>query len=405
MKLKLPKVKSKRGNILVLFVGVIAIFGILIAFFGAGMLFSFGYAGGWEVRSELHSVQVSGNWYTQTTAPVGDIPWGPKVAKFDATDPDIYPDWDVVREPDIHISVDDPIHTKEDSSGNLVTNRAGSVTSVPLDEPNNEFQKIIGEETFFYYEHIYAYLVTVRTQGDQFDQGYLWQSLLEMRGEEGIALTFTVRTKFSVSPWNIVGQTYTDDAGDDFMVTQAWVGIMSASAEVVESGFTERSIEAMDAIDQVAKSPTGWEMLSLPQEHGSLNMYTVDGNPAENSDIDTYGAVRDVPAGVLIDVSGHLWNGGEQPLATLAVTHDVFMSVLVKVSVLTHAAYAPITGTDPIADPPDDDRSGPQPFWFPLAYALGNLWGDYWWLIVGIVGIVAVVLVLIVLTRLKALFG
>ena len=402
---KLPKVKSRRGNVLILFFAVTAIFGLLIAFFGTGLLFSFGYSGGWEVRAELHKVQVSGKWFDQSSAPVGDIPWGPKVAKFDATDPKVYANWDYVREPDIHISVDDPIHTVEEDSGACITDDNDNVISAPLDEPNNEFHKVIGDETFYYYEHIYVYLVTVRTQGDQLDQGYLWQSLLECKGEEGIALKYTVRTKFTVSPWNIVGQTYTDENDNDFQVTQSWAGIMSASAEMVDTGFTERSINSMDAIDQVARSPTGWEILSMPQVHGSLNMYTETGILAENSDIDIYGAVRDVPATVLIDVSGHLWNGGEQPAFTMATTHDLYASVLVKVSILTHAAYAPITGTDPIAEPPDDIRVGPQPFWFPLAYAMGAVWGDYWWLISAVVIIVALVLVLIVGSKLKLLLG
>lgn len=411
----LPRTKLGKGaNVVLLLMGFAGIFLILIAFFGAGFLFSLGYEGGWECRTSLNKIYIASQnkWYTASTVPFGDIPWGPKGVQFDPTPSSVDENWNYVLEPDINVKVDDPIHTKEDSNHELIKSTDGTkVIQAELDEYIREIKKQRGDVTYFYYHHAYATVITVKTQSDQLDQGYLYQSLLETAGEEGVPLVFTVRFQFIVEPWNIIGDVYTDEAtGEDYVVTNAFAGVMAASYEIVDAGFTDRIMDARldekGSADVLATVATGWTIIK-PEEHTSCNMYKTDSGATTdiNSVPSDPSTIEGVPNKVYIDVSGTLQGGAAQPWFAISTPYDVFMQFTVRIDVLTAAGFTPVTGTDPLPDPPDDIVVGPVPFFYPLAYALGQLFAEWWWMVAVIIGIVFIILVLIVATRLKALFS
>jgi hypothetical protein len=397
MKLKLPKLTVKH-NIAIMLISGVVLGILLVSIFGFGLAFAIeGFGGGWEVRTNLNSVYIGGDvkeWYTASTAPLGDIPWGPKNVQFDPTPSDTYPKWDVVREPDIIVSVDDPIHTSEDRNHNLIKNDDGSkVISSPLSEYVREIPRTVGGEQRFYYHHVYAYTVTVKTEADQ-EVLLAFQSNMETKGEEGVALYFTIRTKFAIDPWQIVGDIITDeDTGETFRVSTAWAGVMAASYEIVDAGFTDRvmqaklDLEGRDAV--LAIVTTGWDW-TKPQEHDACSMWTESMTPANNEVPLNPQYIENVPRVVYVDTSGMLWAGAAQPWFNIATGYDLYMQFTVRMDVLTCAGFTPVSGTDPLPDPPDDLTEGPAPFLYPLFYSLGEWWGANWW-IVGVVLIIIVV--------------
>lgn len=407
----LPKIKLGKGhNIMLVIMSCLGIFIIMIAFLGSGFVMAIGgYTGGWECRTKLHSVYIGSQtkWYDQGTAPLGDIPWGPKTVQFDPTSSADFPNWQYVQEPDIYINIDDPIHTSEVSETNheLKKDADGKVISTPEGEYVREIKKTVGNTTYFYYHHVYATMVSVRTDCDRLTQP-LWQSLLETKGEEGVALVFTVRFEFIVDPWNIVGDVFTE-GNTTYEVTEAFAGVMSASHEVVDAGFTDKTMQARleneGSADVLTTVSTGWDWVK-PAEHSSCNMYVRVGVQAPLNEVpEDPSTITGVPNRVLIDVSGTLWPGATQPWGALASPYELFMQLTVRIDVLCAAGFTPIVGTDELPDDFDDYKGGPVPFYYPLAYMLGELWGQWWWLVVVVIVIVFAILVLIVMTRIKAL--
>ena len=408
----LPKVTlSRNANIALLVTGLSGIFLILIAFFGTAWALDIGYEGGWECRTTLNSVYIASQstWYKASNVPFGDVPWGPKGVQFDPTPSDQYPNWNFVQEPDISIKVDDPIHTVEDENHELITNAAGtSVIQAPPEDYIREISRASGDTMYFYHHHAYATVITVKTQSDRKDQGYGYQSLLETAGEEGIPIDFTVRFMFKVDPWDIVGNTYMDN-GTEYVVTDSFAGVMGASYELVQSGFTDRTmqtrLEEKGPSDVLSTITTGWTIIK-PEVHTACNMYLPDGSMTDLNGVPSDpSTITGVPNTVLIDVSGTLQSGAAQPWFALATPYDVFIQFTVRIDVLTAAAFAPVTGTDPLPEPPDDTVVGPAPFFYPLAYAIGQFFGTWWFVFVIIILVVFVILILIVATRLKALLG
>lgn len=408
---------SKRGNIYLAVAGMSGILLIVVAFFATGIIQMNleGYSSGWEVRSKLDSIYIANQhkWYDMGTAPLGDIPWSDKSVQFDPTDPNEYEKWDFVQEPDIFVSVDDPIHTTELADHTLPENSAGEVTQTALDQYSRELMKDVQGERLFYYHHVYAYTVTVKTDVDRSTDGLIgWQAYLETKGEEGVPLQFTVRTSFSVTPWNIVGTVVSDDDGDRYTVSTGFAGVMSASIATVRAGFSDRTLQARleenGRSDVLATINTGWE-IEKPIVHDPAPMWISDDQRAKMNEVpESLGVIKDVPNSVLIDFSGKLYPGADQATlgewAALPIGYDLFMQVTLRVDVVCCTGYTPIAGTDPLPEPPIDDKVGPAPFLYPLASMLASLWAENYIFVVAIVAVVFVVLALIVVTRLKVLF-
>jgi len=311
----------KLSPVVILGIGILAI--VLIS--TVAIAGEIGYPGGWECQDTMKSTTVNGMTFTPDNLPNNGTV-GTSYSKFDADDPK-------TGLPDINIQLWSPIE---------YVCIDGQWTPAREGEHFKDLQKTIGNDTYFFEQHVFWFKVRIIAEADyytSYDPLLTWHG--EAKGMVGVIRPdINVRILLNTPLWRVVS-SFTD-GNATYVKSAVWTGIMSTT--VVGAG--GKYVEALD--DDWDGIPGYWSLTNT----GPLNMFLVSGAGVSSSTLeglrDTPGALANVPSQIYADISGtSLLAGWWAPPGGSTTINAVEVDYTVRFDVVTSAKYTFQQGSQP----------------------------------------------------------
>lgn len=273
----------------------------------------------WEAKDGLKSVIINGETFTETNLPAGgNYSWGGNYAKFDIDNAQI-------GFPTLSFQLGYPIE---------YINEGGDWVKARWGETYKQLEpKVIGQETYVFYHHVFFVELQIVAEADYFVWGTTCHG--EARGMyEAEKPQISVRFVFDAGLWKVLSRIQGPNNESVYVNSGVWTGIMSASVFSATAAYVEPLPQGFAGL------PGAWSVTNI----GPVNMRTIDEKTQGITDPDTTQAnpalISGIPSKLIIEVGGtSLEPGWWWPLFGSVGTYAVYANYRIRIDVLTSAKY------------------------------------------------------------------
>jgi hypothetical protein len=388
-------------------IGLVSI--ITVAFIVGGIILSVNYAGGWETSSGFSKVHCYTDAFTGYgyNVPVSDFTvTGPGTRIISWSDQAITIDTNKGSESGGCPSGAPDIVLTKGLNRHVVMGFTGLETATASDA-QQEYSKTVGNITYYYEWHMYAFEVEVRTASNYKNTGSIHEGT--MLGSYGSPVTTWVYVTFTINPWDIVGaykgQNFTDEQGNSYRLVDGWAGIMSARISPFEKDLLFGIVPGTDPHFYSETQPfnEGYEaakVFAKPTASQALSMFdSLTGAQISGYQYTSPAALKNVPQQVTIEIPmGKMASGSHSHYVfgrSWIEPVEVRVQVTVIVDILQVKGYTLITGDmPPKGDDNDFNPSGASFNWIDAIAGLFGWLSTLFWVAVILIGFFLVVKIL-----------
>jgi len=277
------------------------------------------YVGGWEVHTDLERVTVNANTFTADNLPPYNYSsWGAAYVKFDA-------DSELIGTPTLSVQLSSPIE---------YVNVDGEWQEARDGEYFKRLVKDIGDQTYFFYQHVFFFELRVIAEADYFNYyGLINGEAKDMRQQ----IKPEVTVGFAIMPdlWRVKTTVMSDDGLATYAKADVWTGVMSTAVDESSGGYVAALPDGFAGVNGI------WSVTNV----GRLNMFSMSSSETyRDTSIDQLdvspSVIEGVPSAIIAEIAGTVLVPGWwlPPMGTIG-TYAVQAEYRVRFDIVTSALY------------------------------------------------------------------